>query len=138
MSDSRMTKPTTRRAALQAGLALAALPLAGMLSGNARAQARPVTKLLDFTTTADVAKAEQEGEFLFYTHDSEPAGASVVEAFGKDFPKIKGKYLRAQNGALYTKVLAERTAGRYVVDVIQFSEPATALDFQKKGGYMRH
>jgi iron(III) transport system substrate-binding protein len=138
MSDSKLTKPTTRRAALQAGLAIAALPLAGMFPAIVRAQSRPATKVLDFTTTADVAKAEQEGEFLFYTHDSEPAGASVVEAFGKDFPKIKGKYLRAQNGALFTKVLAERQAGRYVPDVIQFSEPATALDFQKRGGYMRH
>ena len=27
-----------------------------------------------------------------------------------------------------TKVLAERQAGRYAVDVIQFSEPATALE----------
>lgn len=109
-----------------------------MFPAIVKAQSRPATKVLDFTTTADVAKAEQEGEFLFYTHDSEPAGASVVEAFGRDFPKIKGKYLRAQNGALYTKILAERQSGRFAVDVIQFSEPATALDFQKKGGYMRH
>src|SRR5258706_14521204 len=138
MSNSKLTRLATRRAALRAGLAVAALPLTGLFANRAAAQSRPVTKVLDFTTTADVTKAEQEGEFLFYTHDSEPAGASVVEAFGKDFPKIKGKYLRAQNGALYSKVLAERQAGRYAVDVIQFSEPATALDFQKKGGYMRH
>ena len=138
MSDFDPRKPITRRDALQAGLALATLPLTGLLPASAVAQTRAPTKVLDFTTTADVAKAEQEGEFLFYTHDSEPAGASVVEAFTKDFPKIKGKYLRAQNGALFTKVLAERQAGRYVPDVIQFSEPATALDFQKKGGYMRH
>lgn len=117
---------------------MAALPLAGLFARNAQAQTRAVTKVLDFTTTADVAKAEQEGEFLFYTHDGEPAAASIVEAFGKDFPKIKGKYLRAQNGALFSKVLAERSAGRYAVDVIQFSETATALDFQKRGGYQRH
>ena len=138
MSDSEATRPTTRRTALKAGLAAAALPLTGLFPRHVMAQSRPVTKVLDFTTTADVSKAEQEGEFLFYTHDSEPAGAAVCEAFTKDFPKIKGKYLRAQNGALYTKILAERSAGRYVVDVIQFSEPATALDFQKKGGYLRH
>jgi len=138
MSDSKTAKPVTRRAALQAGLTVAALPLSGVFARYAAAQAKPATKVLDFTTTADVAKAEQEGEFLFYTHDSEPAAASVLEAFAKDFPKIKGKYLRAQNGALFTKILAERSAGRYAVDVIQFSEPATALDFQRRGGYMRH
>jgi iron(III) transport system substrate-binding protein len=91
-----------------------------------------------FETAADIAKAEQEGEFLYYTHDSEPAAAGIVEAFGKDFPKIKGKYFRLQNSSLFSKVLAERQAGQYNVDVIQFSEPTTALDFQKRGGYTRY
>ena len=138
MFDRKGSKPFNRRGVLQAGVALSALPLTTLFGNRADAQPRPASKVLDFTTTADVAKAEQEGEFLFYTHDSEPAGAGICEAFTKDFPKIKGKYLRAQNGALYTKILAERQAGRYSVDVIQFSEPATAIDFQKKGGYMRH
>ena len=135
MSKFNIGKPVTRRAALQAGAAMAALPLTGLFAGQA---AGAVTKVLDFTTGADVAKAEQEGEVLFYTHDSEPAGASIVEAFSKDFPKIKGRYVRAQNGALFSKVLAERSAGKYNVDVIQFSEPSTALDFQKRGGYLRY
>jgi iron(III) transport system substrate-binding protein len=138
MSDRNESKLTTRRAVLQAGLGLSALPFAGLFATHAQAQSRPPTKVLDFTTGADVAKAEQEGEFLYYTHDGEPAAAGICEAFTKDFPKIKGKYLRAQNGALFTKVLAERQAGRYVVDVIQFSEPATAIDFQKRGGYLRY
>src|SRR5262249_43993371 len=96
------------------------------------------TKVLDFMTGADVAKAEQEGEFVFYTHDSEPAAAAIIEAFTKDFPKLKGAYVRAQTGALYSKVLAERSAGRFAVDVIQFSDTVTGLDFQKNHGYMRY
>ena len=120
MSKLNIGKPVTRRSALQAGAAMAALPFSGVFASQAKGA---VTKVLDFTTGADVAKAEQEGEFCFYTHDSEPAGASIVEAFTKDFPKIKGRYVRAQNGALYSKVLAERSAGRYTVDVIQFSDP---------------
>jgi iron(III) transport system substrate-binding protein len=138
MADDRTKWQETRRATLKAGLAVAALPAAGLIARPALAQDRKVTKVLDFTTGADVAKAEQEGEIVFYTHDSEPAAAGIIEAFTKDFPKIKGSYVRAQTGALYTKVLAERSAGRYTVDVIQFSEPATGLDFQKKGGYMRY
>ena len=135
MSGEHWIQGTTRRGVVQAGLALAAMPLAARL---AVAQSRPVTKVLDFQTTADVAKAEQEGAVVFYTHDSEPAGAAIVEAFSKDFPKIKGAYLRAQNGALYSKLLAERSAGRFNVDVVQFSEISTALDFQKRGGYARY
>src|SRR5215472_5866903 len=91
----------TRRAALQAGLAAGALSIAGLAPRVARAQDRPVTKVLDFETTANVAKAEQEGELVFYTHDGERAAAGVMEAFNKDFPKIKTSYFRAQTGALY-------------------------------------
>ena len=58
-----------------------------------------------------------------------------MAAFSKDFPKINGTYLRAQNGALYSKLLAERSAGRFAVDVVQFSEISTALDFKRKDGY---
>ncbi len=134
MMERKAPQPT-RRAALKGGLALATLPL---VANPARAQDRPVTKVLDFNTGADIAKAEAEGEFLFYTHDGEPAAASIVEAFGKDFPKIKGKYVRAQNGSLFSKTIAERSAGKFNVDVIQFSEPATAIDFQKRGGYTRY
>ena len=128
----------TRRAAIKSGLAIAAFPLTTVLPQRAAAQERKVTKVLDFATAADVAKAEQEGEFLFYTHDSEPGIAGILEAFNKDFPKIKGKYVRAQNGTLFSRTVAERSAGRYAADVIQFSEPATALDFQKRGGYARY
>ena len=98
MHDREKASSATRRTALKAGLALAAVRLA--LPTSVQAQALPLTKVLDFTTGADVAKAEQEGEFLFYTHDSEPAAAGIIEAFGKDFPKIRGKYVRAQNGSL--------------------------------------
>ena len=129
------TGPRTRRSMLQLGLAATALPAAGLLAGRAGAQGLPVTRVLDFDTSADIAKAEQEGEILLYTQDGEAGAAGVVDAFTKDFPKIKGNYVRAQNGALYSKILAERSAGRFGCDVIQFSEIGTAMDFQKRGGY---
>lgn len=122
----------SRRSILVGGLAFTVAPA---VIGEARAQARTVTKVLDFDTAADVAKAEAEGEILFYTHDSDPAGAALMQAFSQDFPKIKGSYLRAQTGALYSKVLAERSAGRFAADAIQFSELQTASDFRKKGGF---
>lgn len=125
-------KAPSRRQMLGSGLALGAL----VAGGNAFAQASSGTMTAaGFETGADIAKAEAEGELVFYTHDSDPAGAAIVEAFQKDFPKIKAAYVRAQNGALYSKVLAERSAGRFTVDVIQFSELSTAFDFRKRGGY---
>jgi iron(III) transport system substrate-binding protein len=133
--SERPTEPRTRRFALRAGLAAAALPIAGMFAGRAVAQTRPVTKVLDFTTSADVAKAEREGELLFYTHDGEAGAAAAMDAFSKDFPKIKASYVRAQTGALYSKILAERSAGRFDVDAIQFSDVGTAIDFNKRGAF---
>ena len=132
-------RKTTRRSVLKGGLAIAATPIASaILSDRLAAQARPVTTVLDFTTAADIAKAEAEGEFTFYSHDSEPAIAGILEAFNKDFPKIKGKYVRAQTGTLFSRTIAERSANRFVADVIQFSELTTALDFQNRGGYQNY
>jgi iron(III) transport system substrate-binding protein len=131
MFKTEKTRPT-RRAVLKAGAALAAASLDG------KAFAQPTNapaKVLDFHTYADVAKAEQEGQLIFYCHENEAGTAAIMEGFGKDFPKIKTGYVRAQTGALYNKIVSERAAGRFDVDVIQLSDLAPALDFQKKGGY---
>jgi iron(III) transport system substrate-binding protein len=96
------------------------------------------TKVHDFQTAADVAKAEQEGEVVYYGHDSEPGIGVILDAFKKDFPKIKTSYVRLQTGALYAKITAERSAGRFGVDVLQLSDISPAIDFQKKGGWQQH
>ena len=125
-------KPT-RRHVLQTGAALAATSFA---APRVSAQgAKTPTKVLDFLTYADVAKAEAEGQFVFYCHENEAGTAAIVEGFGKDFPKIKTSYVRAQTGALYNKILSERSAGRFEVDAIQLSDVAPAVDFEKRGGY---
>lgn len=96
------------------------------------------TKVLDFQTNADVAKAEQEGQLAYYGHDGEAAIAALLNAFKKDFPKINTSYVRLQTGALYSKITAERSAGTYQCDVLQLSDVAPALDFQKKGGWEQY
>src|SRR5262249_60996816 len=55
----------TRRALLKAG---AALPLVGAAAPNVLSQplSKSPTTVLDFKTNADVAKAEQEGQLVFY------------------------------------------------------------------------
>src|SRR3954451_6998985 len=127
----------TRRTLLKIGGALGAVPLIGMAAPSVLAQGptKSPTKVLDFMTTADVAKAEQEGQIVFYCHENEAGTAGIMEGFNKDFPKIKTSYVRAQTGALYNKILSERSAGRFDCDVIQLSDLSPAIDFQKKGGY---
>jgi len=127
----------TRRSLLKAGTALVAAPIVGLAAPRVLAQtpARSPTKVLDFLTYADVARAEQEGQLVFYCHENEAGTAAIMEGFGKDFPKIKTAYVRSQTGALYNKILSERSAGRFDVDILQLSDIAPALDFQKRGGY---
>src|SRR5437763_12833647 len=117
-------------------LATAAAPIL-MRAPFAAAQARG-TKVLDFQTGADLAKAEQEGEIVYYGHDGEAGIAVLLDAFKKDFPKIKTSYVRLQTGALYAKITAERSAGRFGVDVLQLSDISPAIDFQKKGGWQQY
>ncbi len=129
----------SRRTLLKAGGALGAAPFFAMApSILAYGQTKSPIKVLDFTTTADVAKAEQEGQIVFYCHENEAGTAGIMEGFNKDFPKIKTSYVRAQTGALYNKILAERQAGKFECDVIQLSDLSPAVDFQKKGGYEFH
>ena len=119
-----------------ATFAAAAAPLAH--APFAAAQSRTATKVLDFQTLADVAKAEQEGEVVYYSHDGEAGIGVLLDSFKKDFPKIKTSYVRLQTGALYAKITAERSAGRFGVDVLQLSDISPAIDFQKKGGWEVH
>jgi iron(III) transport system substrate-binding protein len=127
-------KKFTRRQVLQAGTAAAATSMLAAPQVSAQGGKTP-TKVLDFLTYADVAKAEAEGAFVFYCHENEAGTAAIVEGFTKDFPKIKGSYVRAQTGALYNKILSERSAGRFDVDVLQLSDVSPAVDFEKRGGY---
>src|SRR5271168_4513822 len=132
-------KSSGRRDVLRAGLSLAALPVLGALApGRAHAQAVKSATVQGIETGADVAAAEREGSVVFYTHDSGAAAAAICAAFQNDFPKITARYVSAQTGALFSKVLSERQASRFDVDVIQFSDLGTAIDFQRKGGYAEY
>jgi len=91
-----------------------------------------------FKTCADVAKAEAEGAFVLYSTDPEQGQAKLVGTFNKAFPKIKANYFRLQAGALYAKLLSERQAKSYLVDVIQISDMGMILDFQRKGGFTQY
>jgi len=127
----------SRRRFLRA--AAAAVPvLAQARFARAQGGARGATKVLDFQTSADLAKAEQEGEVVYYGHDGEAGIAVLLDSFKKDFPKIKTSYVRLQTGALYAKITAERSAGRFGVDVLQLSDISPVIDFQKKGGWQQH
>jgi iron(III) transport system substrate-binding protein len=91
-----------------------------------------------FKTCADVAKAEQEGGLVLYSPDPEENSAKLMDAFHKAFPKITTNYIRLQTGALYQKLMTERRAKVYQVDVLQLTDMGFVLDFRKRDGYVQY
>jgi iron(III) transport system substrate-binding protein len=122
---------------------LAVMSMAVCAIGWSQAQAQ--VKMCDkprqmegFKTCADLAKVEAEGAFTLYSTDPEPGQAKLLASFNQMFPKIKTTYMRLQAGALYAKILSERQAKSYLVDVIQISDMGMILDFQRRGGFRQY
>lgn len=110
---------------------------ASMAAGSdalAAACAKP-TDMDGFKTCADVDAATKEGEVVVYLPDAEEGTSILLQAFRKQFPKIKTNYVRLQTGALYARILAERRARNNLADVICLSDPAMAIDLQKRNGF---
>jgi iron(III) transport system substrate-binding protein len=122
-----------------AGIALSVVAWAATASAENGAKLCEKPRQMEgFKTCADVGKAEAEGEFVLYSTDPEAGQAKLLASFNKAFPKIKTNYVRLQAGALYAKVLSERQAKSYLVDVIQISDMGMILDFQKRGGFTQY
>ena len=118
-----------------AGLALTAF--LGLGTAQAAPCANPV-QMQGFKTCANVAKAEQEGEVVFYTTDPPAGTTEVLAQFMKTFPKIKATFIRLQAGNLMAKLMAERQAKTYLADAMAISEMTFAVDLQKRGGYVHY
>jgi iron(III) transport system substrate-binding protein len=122
-----------------AGLAFGAVVWAGSALAEAPAKLCDKPRQMDgFKTCADVDKAKAEGAFVLYSTDPEQGQVKLLAAFNKMFPEIKTSYVRLQAGALYAKVLSERQAKSYLVDVIQISDMGMILDFQRRGGFRQY
>ena len=102
---------------LLAGLGLAAAFSGPALAAEDGAPCATPQQMAGFKTCADVPKAEQEGEVVIYAPDPEAAMQKVLAKFRDAFPKIKTSYVRLQTGALYSKILAERQAKSFLVDL---------------------
>jgi len=119
---------------------LAAATIAALMPlGAARAAACDSPRQMDgFKTCANVEQAEKEGMLVIYSPDPEPNQTATVNAFMAMFPKIKATYLRLQTGALYAKLMAERQARTYQIDVLTLTDMTFVLDFQKRNGWAKY
>ncbi|MBV8169498.1 MAG: extracellular solute-binding protein [Alphaproteobacteria bacterium] len=124
-------------AAALLALSAAAWAMAPAAHADAKLCDKP-RQMESFKTCADVEKAEGEGAFVLYSTDPEAGQAKLLASFNKMFPKIKTNYVRLQAGALYAKVLSERQAKSYLVDVIQLSDMGMILDFQRRNGFTQY
>ena len=61
--------------------------------------------------------AEKEGQVAVAIYDQGPLTVEVVDAFQKTFPKIKVNSMRARGSQIAPKIIAERRAEKFLVDL---------------------
>jgi hypothetical protein len=71
--------------------------------------------------------AEKEGQVAVAIYDQGPLTVEVVDAFQKTFPKIKVNSMRARGSQIAPKIIAERRAEKFLVDLFVGGE-GTALN----------
>ena len=64
-----------------------------------------------------VVAAEKEGLVSIYIFDAGPLTEETVQAFERAYPKIKVNQLRGRGNDLGPRIVAERRAGKYLVDI---------------------
>ena len=83
-------------------------------AGGRAAESKPAWQM-EWEKT--VAAAEKEAQVTAYIFDAGPVTIETVQAFEKAFPKIKVNQLRGRGNDLGPRIIAERRAGKYLVDV---------------------
>src|SRR5207245_7521844 len=63
------------------------------------------------------ASTKKEGQVTRYIFDQGAVTVEVVHAFERAFPKIKVNQFRGRGSDLGPRIIAERRAGKYLVDV---------------------
>jgi iron(III) transport system substrate-binding protein len=64
-----------------------------------------------------IRAAEKEGEVSLAIFDQGPVTVGVVDAFQKAFPKIKVNSFRARGSQIGPRIIAERRAEKYLIDL---------------------
>jgi len=78
------------------------------------AEARPTWRI-EWEKT--VVAGEKEGLVSIYIFDAGPLTEETVQAFARAYPKIKVNQLRGRGNDLGPRIVAERRAGKYLVDI---------------------
>jgi iron(III) transport system substrate-binding protein len=78
-----------------------------------------------------VKAAEQEGQLVLYSL-SEIGDAIANTSFGKKFPKIKINVVGARGGEHVSRIMAERRAGKYLVDIGNLGNTSPYTLYQSK------
>ncbi len=78
--------------------------------------------------------AEHEGEVTIYGQSRHPVSAAI-QAFEKTYPKIKINFVGGPGSELGARVMAEKRAGKHLVD-IAVGGSATAVQIYQKAGLL--
>lgn len=97
------------------------------LSGNSNQTSYPTSSV------ALYAKAKQEGKLIWYTSNTRPVAAAIVQAFESKYPGIKVDWFQAGGSQILSKVGAELAAGGLKADVVDYSDGSAILGQVKQG-----
>ena len=75
-----------------------------------------------------IREAEREGAVTFYSN----SGYGFVHDFQKRFPKIKVTVVEARAGELISRIMTERRAGKYVLDVAKLGNTSSYTLYESK------
>jgi hypothetical protein len=75
-----------------------------------------------------IQEAEREGAVTFYSN----SGYGFVNDFQKKFPKIKVTVVEARAGDLISRIMTERRAGKYVLDIAKLGNTSSYTLYQSK------
>lgn len=80
-----------------------------------------------------VEGAEKEGSFMLYSSLVEPQIGSLAAAFNRVYPFLKVTYFQGGSAALVTRLEAEESAKKVLVDVFEISDPSYVVTAEQKG-----
>jgi iron(III) transport system substrate-binding protein len=120
------TRPKRYRAIAPVAAAMLALTAAACGSSGGGAPAKPSSSLDALTPAALETAAAKEGSLTWYTTFSDSDVQPFLQAFNKQYPKIKVNALRLSADKIPPRIITEQRGGKYNADVVSGDSPQVA------------
>jgi iron(III) transport system substrate-binding protein len=108
-----------------AGLAVT-LAACGSSSGGGGGTAQNASSLDTLAPAQLASAAAKEGSLTWYTTFADPDVQPIIQAFNKQYPKVKVNALRLSADKIPARIITEQRGGKYNADVVSGDSPQVA------------